>query len=80
MLVLDGRPLEALERRRDALVAVAAGVAEIQAARRLTVSVCLLAELRERGPFAPIFRTLADPARAVDWRGEATSADVGGGR
>jgi Replication-relaxation len=80
LLVLEGRPDEALERRRDALIAVAAGVAEIQAARLLTVSVCLLAELRERGPFAPIFRTFADPARAVDWRGEATSADVGGGR
>ncbi|HEX8745125.1 MAG TPA: replication-relaxation family protein [Thermoleophilaceae bacterium] len=80
LLVLDGAPRNVLERRRDALAAVASDVAAIKAARRLSVSVCLLAELRERGPFAPIFRTLAEPGRAVDWRGEATSADVGGGR
>jgi hypothetical protein len=34
------------------------------------VSVCLLEDLAERGPFAPIFRTLADPGRLVDWLGE----------
>jgi hypothetical protein len=34
------------------------------------VSVCLLEDLAERGPFAPIFRTLADPGRPVDWLGE----------
>ena len=81
LLVLDGGTRRALERRRDAVTAVAGGVAEIQAARGLSASIGLLADLREHGPFAPIFATLTDAARAVDWLGdEPTSADVGGGR
>ncbi len=34
------------------------------------VSICLLGDLADRGPFAPICRTFADPGKAVDWLGE----------
>jgi hypothetical protein len=37
----------------------------------VTISLCLLDDLTERGPFAPIFRVVGGTGRSVDWLGEA---------
>jgi hypothetical protein len=36
----------------------------------VSIRICLLEDLVERGPFAPIFRGLREPGLEVDWLGE----------
>lgn len=38
------------------------------------MSICLLDDLIERGPFVPICRTVANPDVAVNWLGERGAA------
>lgn len=41
----------------------------------MTISFCLLDDLKRSGPFAPIFRSVAEPDRKVNWLGECEAAD-----
>ena len=73
LVVLADRPRRLLERRRDAAIALCEADPALARAE-LPVSICLLDELRERGPFAPIFARAADLEPAVNWLGETTDA------
>lgn len=70
LLVLAGRPKDRLEVRRRTVLALCAQDPDLAETPEVEVSVCLLDDLAERGLFAPICRTLADPEKPVDWLGE----------
>jgi hypothetical protein len=70
LVVLADRPRGLLERRRDAAIALCEADPEVARSAELSVSICLLDDLRQRGPFAPIFAQTADPSREVNWLGE----------
>lgn len=65
--VLAGASRPALERRRRSVLALLHPHPQLAGARGARVSICLLEDLRSRGPFAPIFREVRNPGRAVDW-------------
>lgn len=67
----------ALRRRRDAAVAILRDDLDFMRSPALSVRLCLAEDLRERGPFAPIFTDARNPDEPVDWlvdcdEGEAT--------
>lgn len=70
LLILSGAPSPVLERRRDTTLALCARNRELRANPQVQITVCLLEHLTGRGPFAPIFRTLADPQTPTDWLGK----------
>lgn len=70
LVVLAGRTIDRLEDRRRTVLALCEQDPDLAETPEVEVSICLLDELAERGPFAPICRTLADPGKAVDWLGE----------
>lgn len=70
MVVLAGRSSERLGERRRTVLALCEQDPELTATPQVEVSICLLADLLERGPFAPIFRTLTAPGEDVGWLGE----------
>jgi len=70
LLVLAGRPRDRLEERRRIVLALCRQDPDLAETPEVEVSICLLDDLAERGPFAPICRTLAEPGEAVDWLGE----------
>jgi hypothetical protein len=71
LVVLDGTPARpALERRRSTLLALCRDDDELLETPEVAITVCLLEDLTRRGPFAPIFRTLADPQTPADWLGQ----------
>lgn len=59
-----------LRRRRRLVAALCRSEPELQAAPHVRFSFCLLEELREQGPFAPIFIDPERPGDAVDWLGQ----------
>lgn len=67
---LAGASRKALIRRRDIAIVLLEGHSELDRAYAVGIYFCLLDDLTERGPFAPIFRTVGEPDRAVDWLGE----------
>ncbi len=69
LLVLAHRDRATLERRRETVLALCESDGEL-ADVGVNLAVCLLADLSREGPFAGIFRTLADPERPVDWLGQ----------
>ncbi|MBA3865964.1 MAG: replication-relaxation family protein [Solirubrobacterales bacterium] len=71
LVVLDGRRPDRLEDRRRTLLALCGQDPDLLDSPEVEVSVCLLDDLIERGPFAPICRTLADPDRDADWLGDS---------
>lgn len=73
--VLAGGSREALTRRRQVALMLLGSDPEIERAYGLTISFCLLDDLKRRGPFAPIFRSIAEPDRKVNWLGEGEAAD-----
>ncbi|MGN6556678.1 MAG: replication-relaxation family protein, partial [Solirubrobacterales bacterium] len=76
--VLAGASRRALERRRSSTLALLGSHPQLASARGPRISICLLDDLRARGPFASIFRELRDPGRAVDWLGvESKDKDAG---
>jgi hypothetical protein len=78
--VLGGRSREALTRRRQVALMLLGSDPQLERAYGVTISFCLLDDLRRRGPFETIFRSVAEPDRKVDWlgEGEATNdADAG---
>ncbi|HEX4304832.1 MAG TPA: replication-relaxation family protein [Solirubrobacterales bacterium] len=71
LVVLAGRPSEQrLIERRATVLALCRADAGLAESPEVEVSICLLSDLAARGPFAPIFRTSADPGADVDWLGE----------
>jgi hypothetical protein len=70
LVVLAGRPKDRLEERRRTVLALCAQDPDLADTPEVEVSICLLDDLTESGPFAPICRTLAGPSRPVDWLGE----------
>ena len=68
--VLAGAPRKALTRRRQVALLLLDSDPYLCNAPQVEISFCLLDELKRRGPFAPIFRTVGEPDREVDWLGE----------
>jgi hypothetical protein len=69
LVVLAGERRELLGRRLATAAALCRADPELERAREIAPSFCLLEDLMEHGPFAPIFRSARDPGRAVDWLG-----------
>ena len=69
LVVLAGERRELLERRLHTAAALCRADPEVERVPEVTPSFCLLEDLTEHGPFAPIFHTADDPGRAVDWLG-----------
>lgn len=74
LVALTGAPRAALERRRTSVLALCARNRELRATPEVEITACLLEDLTARGPFSPIFLTLADPKTPADWLG-ATPED-----
>ena len=70
LVVLAGRPRDRLEDRRRTVLALCGQDPDLAETPETEISICLLDDLAERGPFAPVCRTLADPGKPVDWLGE----------
>jgi hypothetical protein len=70
LVVLAGRPRDRLNDRRRTVVALCEQDPDLAETPEVEVSFCLLDDLAERGPFAPICRSLAAPGKRVDWLGE----------
>jgi hypothetical protein len=73
--VLAGAGHEVLTRRRDTALALLRAEPQLTRTPEVEIRVCLLEDLRAQGPFAPIFRSLRDPGRAVDWLGRRENED-----
>lgn len=71
LVVLAGRSKERLRERRRTVLALCGQDPELTGTPEVEVSICLLADLLDRGPFAPIFRALAAPGEDTDWLGGA---------
>lgn len=56
-----------LQRRMNTVLAIVNGDGAIEAARELKISCCLLDDLVQDGPFAPVFVRHTDPTRYVGW-------------
>lgn len=67
---LAGASRDALIRRRDIAIVLLEGHPELDRAYAVRIYFCLLDDLTERGPFAPIFRAVGEPDRPVDWLGK----------
>lgn len=78
--VLAGANRPALERRRRTVLALCRSEPQLTAAPDVQISICLLCDLREHGPYSPIFLRPAAPSEPVDWLGHAaaTAAAEGG--
>ena len=70
LVVLAGTRRDLLERRLETAAALCRADPELERVAEIAPSFCLLDDLMEDGPFAPIFRSVGDPDRAVNWRGE----------
>jgi hypothetical protein len=68
--VLAGAGTRVLVRRRDTALALLRAEPQLTRTPEVEIRVCLLEDLVARGPFAPIFRSLRDPGRTVDWLGQ----------
>lgn len=64
------RPAAELRRRQRLVAALCRMEPELQATPEVSFSFCLLDELREQGPFAPVFLEHDRPDEVVDWLGE----------
>jgi hypothetical protein len=70
LVVLAGRRRDRLEDRCRTVLALCRQDPDLAETPEVEVSVCLLDDLAERGPFAPICRALAAPGKPVNWLGE----------
>lgn len=70
LLVLDGGKAAVLRRRRDTVLALCAASPLLQRTPEVRIAVCLLDDLRDVGPFAGIWQTLANPGSTRDWLGQ----------
>jgi hypothetical protein len=67
--VLAGAPRATLLRRRDVVLALLSGSAEIAASEGPATRICLLEDLKAEGPYAGVFEDPRLPGEAVDWLG-----------
>ena len=67
LCVLTGVPRPVLERRAQTVLALYAAHPDVDPA--VAVSICLLHELTQHGPWAPVFQRPRNPDRRVDWLG-----------
>jgi hypothetical protein len=67
---LTGASRAALARRRTMALTLLDRHPAISGNASVAIYVCFLDELKDRGPYAPIFRTVGKPEQAVDWIGE----------
>jgi hypothetical protein len=74
LVVLAGRRRDRLEQRRETLLALCRQDPDLRDSPEVGVSLCLAADLADRGPFAAICQTVANPDVAVDWLGERGAA------
>jgi len=77
LCVLAGAPRALLERRRETVTALLAASPDLREASQVEVFTCLLEDLQDRGPFAPIFASPRDPSRRVHWRERAAKGGRG---
>jgi hypothetical protein len=70
LLVLTGASCTRLERRRATVLALCARNPDMTDAQEVEIACCLLDDLTEHGPFAPIFRSPDRPQTATDWLGQ----------
>lgn len=75
LCVLTGRSREALTRRRQVALMLLGSDPRLERAYGVTISFCLLDDLKRSGPFAPIFRSVGEPDQKVNWRGESGNHD-----
>ncbi len=68
-VLLAGSGREALQRRLERTIALAAGDPLLDGTPELVVSFALLEDLLADGPFEQIFVALHDPSQLVDWLG-----------
>jgi hypothetical protein len=69
--VLAGAEARLLHRRRDRVGALLRANPEVTRSPHPAIRICLLEELCECGPYAPIFREARTESGAVDWLGRA---------
>jgi hypothetical protein len=69
LCVLAGAPRPTLERRTHTVLALCAANPDLRAARQVAISLCLLDDLTDRGPWAPTCRRPQEPDRPVTWLG-----------
>jgi hypothetical protein len=67
---LTGGSREALSRRLDVALWLLGKHPALDRAYDVSIYFCFLDDLRDRGPFAPIFYKLGEADQAVDWIGE----------
>jgi alkylated DNA nucleotide flippase Atl1 len=71
LCVLAGAPRPVLERRRRTAMALLRNNPRLSQASEVAISIGLLEDLQDRGPFAPVFDELRQPGRPVDWLGHS---------
>lgn len=69
LCVLAGNSREALGRRRDIALALLRRDPQVGRTPELQIYFCLLEDLENEGPYAPVFRGLDDPKQTADWLG-----------
>lgn len=74
---LAGASRKALGRRLDVAAALLASHPALDRAYDVEIYFCLLDDLKDRGPFAPIFYAVGEPQRAVNWIGEGRELEDG---
>lgn len=67
--VLTGAPRKALVRRRSTASLLLASGPLLSRTSEVAISICLLEDLCREGPYAPVFRSVRDPGKPVDWLG-----------
>ena len=70
LLVLAGRRRDLLAQRRDTVLRLCAHHPDLAKTPEVEIHACLLDDLTDHGPFAPIFHTATDPGRPADWLGK----------
>jgi len=71
LVALTGRRRDLLDKRRDTVLELCRQDPDLSESPEVELSICLLDDLIERGPFTPIFRTVANPDVSVDWLGQS---------
>lgn len=67
--VLAGQPRAPLTRRAQTVLALCREDPRLQSTPEVRVSLALLEDLQDQGPFAPIWRQPKNPAQALNWLG-----------
>lgn len=75
--VLAGGSRAALERRRASASTLLCGNPVFARARSVRISFCLLEDLVNQGPFAPVFCDARQPSEPVDWLGRGPEGKKG---